>query len=100
MQFQICIMYFFTGSVKLDSDYLDGQALYWVMNDLALTRWSYASMPVPMFVCRLMTWGTLLFELGFVFLIWIGPRPRLLLVIGYALHASAFLVFKISLRHA
>lgn len=94
MQLQICIMYFFTGLYKHDSDYLTGEALYWVMNDLEVTRWSYEQMPVPLFVCKLLTWTTLLFESSFIFLVWIGARPRWLLVTGFALHSIVFLWLK------
>lgn len=97
MQLQICIMYAFTGMVKLDSDYLDGTALYWVFNDLELTRWPYARVPVPMSVCKVMTWTTLAFEAGFVVLIWLGPRPRWLLTFGYVLHVGVYVGLKLSL---
>src|SRR5262249_17318122 len=83
MQIQVCCMYFFTGLVKLGDaffitgemrhlgDYINGMALYWVFNDVAITRWPYAVVPIPVFLCRMMTWGTLAFELGFSFLVWI-----------------------------
>jgi hypothetical protein len=97
MQLQICVMYVFTGAVKADSDYLTGTALYWVFNDLEITRWSYAAVPVPLFVCKLMTWTTLIFEAGFLFLVWVGARPRWMVVAGYVAHVCAYLWLKASL---
>src|SRR5262249_50712882 len=86
--------YLFTGSYKCTSDYLTGEAIYWVMNDLELARWADAQLPTPLFVCKLITWGTLLFELSFAFLIWVGPPPRRVAVLGDALHGLAFLLWK------
>ncbi|GIW78253.1 MAG: hypothetical protein KatS3mg105_0060 [Gemmatales bacterium] len=67
LQLQLCAIYFFTGLSKLGSDWITGEAVYWVLNDISLTRWSYASVPIPMFLCRCLSWGTLLFEIGFPF---------------------------------
>ena len=107
MQIQVCCMYFFTGVVKTgDSffitgdketwgDYVDGMALYWVMNDLAITRWSYAWLPLPVFVCRMMTWTTLTFELSFTFLVCIRPLRKWILLLGLALHLGILVVMEI-----
>jgi hypothetical protein len=106
MQIQVCCMYLFTGLAKLADaevlvggqnlgDYIDGQALYWVFNDIAITRWPYAWLPVPLLLCRLMTWGTLAFELGFSFLVWFRPLRRWVLLIGVSLHVGIFLVMEI-----
>jgi hypothetical protein len=75
MQIQLLLMYFFTGLSKLGGDWLDGEAVYWVFNDLALARWPYHALPIPLFVCRLLSWGTLIFEIGFPFFI-LAARPR------------------------
>jgi hypothetical protein len=118
IQIQVCCMYLFTGLVKLgDSglvlgwlaslaglpyegeltrgDYIDGQALYWVFNDVAITRWSYSMLPLPLFVCRLMSWTTIAFEMGFSFLVWIRPLRRWVLLLGLGLHVGIFLVMEI-----
>jgi Vitamin K-dependent gamma-carboxylase len=98
MQIQLCLMYLFTGISKIDAglignDWITGEAVYWVLNDLSLTRWPYHLLPVPMLVCRLLSWGTLAFELGFAFVMAIPSRSRLvstmrtcLLLAGVALH--------------
>lgn len=98
MQIQLCLMYLFTGISKIDSglignDWITGEAVYWVLNDLSLTRWPYHWLPVPMFVCRLLSWGTLAFELGFPFATAIPSRWRFvsimrsgMLLAGVALH--------------
>jgi hypothetical protein len=95
MQIQVCTMYFFTGVVKLAPDYLNGEALYWVLNDIAICRWPYAQVPIPMLVCRLMTWTTLVFELGFSFLVCIRPIRKYVLLVGLAFHLGIFVVMEI-----
>lgn len=97
MQIQLCLVYLFTGLVKLSDgmelahlrgDWLDGSAVYWVLNDLAVARWPYCALPVPLWICRLLSWGTLLFEIGFsAFVCFRRLRPWLLLV-GVAFHVG------------
>jgi vitamin K-dependent gamma-carboxylase-like protein len=79
MQIQLAVVYLFTGISKLNdglvgNDWITGEAVYWVLNDLSLTRWPYYWLPVPMFVCRLLSWSTLAFELGFAFVMALPPR--------------------------
>jgi hypothetical protein len=105
MQIQVAVMYLFTGLAKLSDlhwedgwlsgDWLDGTALYWVFNDVAITRWSYAQLPVPMGLCRLMTWGTLVFEIGFGLLVLIRPLRPWVLLLGVGLHLGILAVMEI-----
>jgi hypothetical protein len=75
MQIQLAFVYFFTGLAKLGGDWFRGEAVYWVLNDISLNRFPYAWFPVPLWVIRLMSWGTLVFEMGFpFFVIWDGRR--------------------------
>jgi hypothetical protein len=98
MQVQLALVYLFTGISKLnggwlDNDWINGQAVYWVLNDLSLTRWPYYWLPVPMLICRLLSWGTLAFELGFAFVMaiprrmgWLSMLRSCTLLAGVALH--------------
>ncbi|MGL4555598.1 MAG: HTTM domain-containing protein, partial [Gemmataceae bacterium] len=109
MQIQLALMYLFTGLTKLADvrpdpssgwwwprgDWLDGVALYWVLNDVALARWSYAQAPVPLAVCKLMTWGTLFFELTFWLLILIRPIRPLVVLAGLGLHLGILVTMEI-----
>jgi hypothetical protein len=95
MQIQLCLLYLGTGLAKLESDWLRGEAAYWVLNDLSLSRWSYCLLPVPLFVCRLLSWGTVAFELGFpVFVLLPRLRPWVLAA-GVALHAGIWLTTEV-----
>jgi hypothetical protein len=91
MQIQLALLYFATGVAKLPADWISGQAVYWVLNDVALTRWAYASFPVPMLVCRLIAWSTLVFELGFPLLILFRRVRPWLLAFGVAFHLGIWL---------
>ena len=105
MQIQVAVMYLFTGLTKLGDvrivdgwatgDWVDGTALYWVMNDVAVTRWSYAQLPVPMVVCRLMSWVTLIFEIGFGAFILVRPLRVPVLLLGVALHLGILVSMEI-----
>jgi hypothetical protein len=109
MQIQIAFMYLFTGLTKLADvrpdaqwgwwrprgDWLDGNALYWVLNDVALTRWSFAQFPVPLFACKLLTWGTLFFEIFFPLLVLFRWTRGMTLLAGVALHLGILLTMEI-----
>lgn len=88
MQIQLVIIYLFNGINKMNlaqsNDYLTGEAVYWALNDATLTRFAFDMLPAPMWLCRLLSWGTLVFEFGFVFFV-LMPRVR-----PYLLWAGAF----------
>jgi hypothetical protein len=91
---QLSCIYLFTGLVKLsgvftlglNQDWLNGEAVYWVLNDTALNRLPYHWFPIPMRICRMLSWGTLIFEIGFpLFILSRYTRPTLL-VVGVLFH--------------
>jgi hypothetical protein len=96
-QIQICFVYFCTGAYKVWSDgwgrdWIDGTAVYWLLNDVALTRFSYTAIPIPLWICQVFSWGTIAFEIGFPFLVlcrWTRP----LILIGGVLFHLGILVF-------
>ena len=99
MQIQLVIIYLFNGINKLNlsetNDYLTGEAVYWVLNDLTLTRLAYDMLLAPLWLCRLLSWGTLVFELGFVVFVFI-PRLRPWLLLGGVLfHEGIFITMEI-----
>jgi hypothetical protein len=86
MQLQLCAVYFFTGLAKLGEDWYTGEAVYWVLNDVSLVRWPYHAVPVPLWLCRFLSWSTLGFEIGFPLLVLIRPVRPFLLVAGILFH--------------
>jgi hypothetical protein len=99
MQIQLCLIYFSTALSKINvagpRDWLTGEAVYWALNDITLTRWSYALVPVPLIVCRLMTWGTLAFEFSLPLLVWVPRLRRPLLLAGLGLHLGILLTMQV-----
>jgi len=95
-QIQLCLVYLFTGLVKLGEDFftdnwyncdwLNGEAVYGALNDVAITRYPYWWTPIPLWGCRLLSWGTMVFELGFSFFVLFREFRPYLLLVGVALH--------------
>jgi hypothetical protein len=84
---QLACIYFRNGLHKVvGHDWMVGDSLYYVLGDLTLARWSYAWLPVPYLLTRLLTWLVMAWELLFpVLLLW--RRLRLpVLCFGAALH--------------
>lgn len=95
MQIQLVCMYLFTGLYKCEGDWKTGEAAYWILNDVVIARWSYAQLPVPMFFCRLASWGTLIFEVGFAAFVLFPRTRRLVLLVGVAFHAGIWATIEV-----
>jgi hypothetical protein len=100
IQIQVCFLYMFNGLAKLGDirledgwvrgDWVSGEALYWVLNNISLCRWPYGRLPLPLELCRLLSWGVLLFEIGFSFFVLVRPLRRWLILAGLAFHLGIF----------
>jgi hypothetical protein len=86
---QMVLMYFCNGLHKLAGvEWRSGEALYLVLADLSLSRWSYAQLPLPYPLTRLLTWTVLVWELGFPLLVCWKWTRRLALGFGVAFHLA------------
>jgi hypothetical protein len=86
---QMVLIYFCNGIHKVvGRDWSSGEALYFVLGDWTLTRWSYAQVPVPFGVTRLLTWLVLGWELSFPLLVLWRPARLVALAFGAAFHAG------------
>jgi len=111
LQIQLVLVYLFSGVAKVAGgypedaasvwdavrrhDYWNGTAVYWLLNDATLNRVPYRLAPVPLAVCRLLSWATLVFELGFPWLVlWRRTRPWLLLG-GLGFHLGILLATEV-----
>jgi uncharacterized membrane protein YphA (DoxX/SURF4 family) len=84
---QLVFIYFCNGLYKLfGNDWRSGNSLYYVLADLNLSRWSYAQIPLPYVLTRVLTWLVMAWEVSFPVLVcW--RRTRLLaLLFGVAFH--------------
>jgi hypothetical protein len=95
IQIQLCMVYFFTGLAKVGSDWNNGQALYWVLNDIAVMRWPYHRLPLPMGLLKLATWTTLAWEIGFPVLILFRRLRPWVLGLGVALHLGILVMMEV-----
>jgi hypothetical protein len=95
IQIQLCMVYSFTGLAKIGSDWNNGEALYWVLNDIALTRWPYARLPVPLGLCKLASWTTLAWEISFPLLVLFRRLRPWVLVFGVTMHLGILAVMEI-----
>lgn len=86
---QMCIIYFLNGLFKFTEGYWrEGTALYIVTNGLAWTRWSPAELSMPIWMTKLLTYVTVIWELGFPVFVLI-PRVRTVtLWIGVLFHVG------------
>jgi hypothetical protein len=96
IQIQLCAIYLFSGLAKITEEaWLNGDMLYWVLNDIELTRWPYHKFPVSMLLCRFLSWGTLVFENGFPFLVLFRRLRPWVLLAGVGFHLGIFLTTEI-----
>ena len=100
IQIQLVVIYFFNGISKLHfvdgtNQYITGEAVYWALNDVTLTRFSYASLPTPLWLCALLSWATLLFELGFPLFVLFARTRKWLLWGGVLFHLGIFVTMEI-----
>jgi len=100
IQIHLAYLYLHTGLGKVwdgewTEDWLGGEALYWLLNDLAMSRWSYLDVPVPLWLCKVGSWGTLVFEIGFPVAVVLGWLRPWWLLAGVAFHVGIFLTTEV-----
>jgi len=86
MQVQMALVYWSAASCKLHGpSWIDGSAVYYAAH---LTQFQRFASPLldQLWLCRLLSWGTISFELSFPFLIWIKELRYPLLIIGVLFH--------------
>lgn len=98
LQLQLCLLYLVTGIWKLTGQtWRDGSAV-----GIVLQLGEFQRFPIPDFLMtpamsQALTWGALLFELGFPVLVWV-PRLRVpTLLTGVAFHAGLDWVLNVQL---
>lgn len=95
-QIQLCTIYFTTGGAKLYGEtWWNGTSVHNVLNDVSMARWSYAQLPLPYWLTALLTWGTLLFECGFVFFVLWKPTRKWILYAGLLFHIGIYLTIEV-----
>jgi uncharacterized membrane protein YphA (DoxX/SURF4 family) len=93
---QMVWIYFSNGLFKLSGDrWRSGDSLYYVLADLTLARWSYAQIPVPYLLTRLLSWGVLIWEAGFPLWVALPWTRKAALFFGVAFHLGIALTMEL-----
>lgn len=97
MLITLATYYFAAGVKKLpDINWLNGHALELILqsNFLSQDNWMSHYLSRQRELCQLLTWCTLLFELGFIFLIFTRYR-KFLIILGIGFHAMIALTMSV-----
>jgi hypothetical protein len=98
MRFQIALMYFVSACWKLiDASWRDGSALLHILRDASYTRFPGAWFTVLEPVLPLSTYGVVLWELTFPFMLWHPVTRRLALASGIVIHLLMWATLDIQL---
>ena len=95
---QLAVIYFVNGVYKLSGgDWRSGEVMHYVLNNVAWTRFAAAQLPLPDFSVPVMTYTTLIWELGFPALM-LFPRLRATtLWLGVAFHLGTALLLQLGM---
>ena len=95
-QIQLCVMYFTTGVAKLRGHtWWEGMSIHNVINDVTMARWSYAQLPLPIWVTALLTWASLAFEVLFPLLVLFRRTRKWTLWFGVCFHLGIYLTIEV-----
>lgn len=93
---QLAVLYFMTGVFKLLSpDWREGTAMHYHLANLAWTRLPYEQLPAAHLVSLAFDWITLVWELGFPFLVFLPITRKPALWLGVLFHLGTVLFFRI-----
>jgi hypothetical protein len=89
LRFQLCVLYFSAGIWKLmDHDWREGSALHWILQDNGFSRIPAVLPPAFEPAASFLTYLTLVWELGFPFLLLFRRSRAAALVTGVVLHTG------------
>lgn len=101
LQIQLCILYLTTGLAKLrtegvnDPTWWRGTSIHYVLNYVIMTRWSYAQLPLPFWITRIMTYVSVGWEVLFTPLVLFRWTRKWVLWFGVAFHLGIWLTLEV-----
>jgi uncharacterized membrane protein YphA (DoxX/SURF4 family) len=102
LQIQLCMIYLTTGLAKLclgetwfEGTWWDGTSLHYVLNNLTLTRWSYAQLPLPLWLTMPLTYLSVWWEVLFPLLVLSRWTRRWALWFGVVFHIGIYLTIEV-----
>jgi uncharacterized membrane protein YphA (DoxX/SURF4 family) len=95
-QLQLCVMYFTTGVAKLRGHtWWEGISIHNVLNDVTMSRWSYAQLPLPIWITAPLTYASLAFEVLFPLLVLIPKTRKWTLWFGVCFHLGIYATIEV-----
>lgn len=98
LQIQLCIIYLTTGLAKLrewPTTWWEGTSLHYVLNDITMTRWSYAQLPLPLWMTAIGTWLSVGWEVLFTPLVLFRRTRKWALWFGVVFHIAIWLTIEV-----
>ena len=107
LEIQLCLIYLTTGIAKLAGDgklgayywpmgtWWDGTAIHYVLNYVTMSRWSFAQLPLPYWFTAILTYSSLLWEIGFTFLVMDRRTRWAALWFGLLFHLGIYLTIEV-----
>jgi uncharacterized membrane protein YphA (DoxX/SURF4 family) len=102
LQLQLMVIYVTTGLAKLIrgpepfvGTWWDGTSLHYVLNDTTMGRWSFAQLPMPLWLTVVGTYIAVWWETLFPLLVLWRPIRRWTLWFGVVFHLSIYLVLEV-----
>ena len=100
LRFQLAIIYLSAGLYKIDSPiWRNGSAVYYVLNSNVHQRVPYFIAPEYEVISTVLTYTTLLWELGFAFMILFRPTRVLALLLGVGIHLGMYSFMEVGPFH-
>lgn len=95
---QLAAIYFVNGVYKLaGGDWRSGEVMHSVLNNVGWTRFAYAQLPLPEIAIPLMTYTTLIWELGFPLLMLFPQLRAPTLWLGVAFHLGTAVLLQLGM---
>jgi Vitamin K-dependent gamma-carboxylase len=86
---QMIFLYFMNGLYKVfGPGWWAGNSLYYVLGDVALSRFSRVQLPISFEITRMLTWTTLAWEVSFPLLVLFKWSRRFALILGVMFHVG------------
>jgi hypothetical protein len=101
LQLQLCVLYASTGAAKLfrvpvpDGTWWDGTSLHYVLNDVTMSRWSYAQLPLPLWLTAPATFASVWWETLFPLLVLCRRTRPWALGFGVLFHLGIWLTIEV-----
>ena len=100
LRFQVALIYLSAGLYKIDSPlWRNGSAVYYVLNSNVHQRVPYFIAPPLEVISTVLTYMTLLWELGFALLILFPATRRLALIVGVGIHLGMWALMEVGPFH-